>query len=132
MSDRPHPLDQVELRFGLGGAVLLLVLLLAGAARLPEAATLALLVPVTAAVAAVVDLRHAALLGATTWALFTGFVTHHDGRLALGTGDLRTLAGLVVAALVSSLLGRTLRRAAPRPGTVPVRRAASHVHGRAA
>jgi hypothetical protein len=139
MSDRPHPLDQVELRFGLGGAALLAALLCARVTGLPEAVALTSLFLLTACLGATLDLRYAAGLGLASWALFTGFVSHRYGQLGLAAPDLRVLALLVGAAVAGTCGARaaTVARLVPRRDggrARHLRPTASrvHVHGRAA
>jgi hypothetical protein len=132
MSHRPHPLDQVELRFGLGGAVLVVLLLGVRATGLPEAAALTVLLLATTALAALVDLPYAALLGLTAWALFTGFVSHGDGVLGLAASDLRVLALLLGTALTATLVARRPHPLAARSSGHPHRQVRAHVSGRAA
>jgi hypothetical protein len=103
-SPRPHPLDQVEIRFGLAGGVLVLAV---AAARLlgldVEYAGLLLLV-VCAGLAGAVGRGRAVVLGLTAWALLTGFVAHRYGELSLAPADLRLMAVFVATALASSRL----------------------------
>jgi hypothetical protein len=122
VSTRPHPLDQVELRFGIGGGVLVVAVLLARLAALDEAYAALLVASVAAVLGAVVGRGRAAVLGLTAWALLTGFVTHRYGLLTFTPSDLMLLALLVATSVgASALVRRTAHR---HPARSPLGRAA--------
>ncbi|GAB7005020.1 hypothetical protein JCM18899A_24930 [Nocardioides sp. AN3] len=116
MSTRPHPLDQVEIRFGIGGGVLVLAVIAARLAGLDEAYAALLLLGVCAVLGGTVGRGRAAVLGLTAWALVTGFVTHRYGVLTFAPSDLLLMLVLVVATVgSSSLVQHASRPARPRP-----------------
>lgn len=121
MTDRPHPLDQIEIRFGAGGGVLVLTVVLARLARLDEPYAALLVLVVTAALATTVGRGRAVVLGMTGWALFTGFLVHRYGVLTLAPGDLLLLAVLTTVAVGGSVVGHR-----------PARRPADPTYGRLA
>ncbi|MDH2412974.1 hypothetical protein [Nocardioides sp. CER19] len=102
MTNRPHPLDQVEFRFGIGAGGLVLAVIVARLAGLDEAHAAVLLLGVTAALGATVSRALAALLGLTAWALLTGFVTHRYGVLTFALSDLLLMTALLAGALGGS------------------------------
>jgi hypothetical protein len=116
VTNRPHPLDQVEIRFGIGAGGLVLAVIVARLAGLDEAPAAVLLLGVTAALGATVGRGLAALLGLTAWALLTGFVTHRYGVLTFAPADLLLMAVLLASAVGASSVARHAphrRRRAP-------------------
>lgn len=109
---QPRPTDQVEIRFGIGGAVLVTVSAATIAFRLPDAYVATALLLATGLACLVLSGGFAALLGATGWALVDGFSIHSYGQLGLGGSDLALLGGFVVVAVVAAFLGHT-RSASP-------------------
>ena len=118
VSTRPHPLDQVEIRFGIGGGVLVLTTLATRLAGLDEQYAAVALLSVAAVLGATVGRVRAAVLGLTAWALLTGFVTHRYGTLTFAPPDLLLMAALVATAVGGSCV---VQRAShpPRPVRAP-------------
>ena len=113
MSIRPHPLDQVEIRFGIGGGVLVLTTVAARLAGLDEQYAALALLAVAAVLGATVGRVRAAVLGLTAWALLTGFVTHRYGVLTFAPSDLLLMTALVATAVGASSVVQHASRPAP-------------------
>jgi hypothetical protein len=94
--------DEPGVRFGLAHMLLVLVMLVTGAAGLT--ASLAFLVVVGAAAAGSLGLGSAwaAGIGVSAWALYTGFAEHAAGLLTFSGHDLLRLCVLVGCAVVLS------------------------------
>ena len=119
VSTRPHPLDQVEIRFGIGGGVLVLTTLAARLADLDEQYAALLLLAVSAILGATVGRVRAAALGLTAWALLTGFVTNRYGALTFAPSDLLLMTALVATAVGSSA---AVQHASRPAASVPAQR----------
>ena len=109
MSTRPHPLDQVGIRFGIAGALLVAVVIVSGLARVDDGYVLGAVLVATAALGATVNRGLAAVLGLTAWALATGFVTNAYGLLTFAGADLELMAALVVSPVLTSHLAGAAR-----------------------
>jgi hypothetical protein len=94
--------DQVGVRFGIGNGVLCLVTGVLVASRLTGAYGVVLLLVATAALAVVLDRRHALGLGLAGWAFATGFAIHTLGVLTFAPHDLLRLAVFVLSAAATS------------------------------
>jgi hypothetical protein len=97
--------DEVGVRFGIGGGVLLGLSGVVVAARLPSEYGVGLLLVATLLLSAWLDRPHALGLGLAGWAFATGFAVNTLGVLTLAPLDLLRMAGFVVAALLISRLG---------------------------
>ena len=99
--------DQVGVRFGIGGGVLFVLADVVAVGRLPGDYGVALLLVATAVLAAALDGPHALLLGLAGWAFATGFAVNTLGVLTLAPWDLLRLAAFVVAAVGIGRAGGT-------------------------
>lgn len=114
-----HLLDESEVRLGVAGGLLVVVLCVVCWTGVPDRDGIEL--TATALLSLTVTRWGGVLLGVTCWALLTGFVTHHDARLTFARHDLLllacSLALAVGAAQVSALRrGREESVRAPRGG----------------
>lgn len=100
------------LRTGAGGAALAVVTGAAVLLAVPPATALALAALVAAVAAWRTSLGLALLLGATAWALVTGFVVNDGATLTLAGPDLLRLVVALAAAVGGLLLPRLLGRSA--------------------
>lgn len=136
MTNRPHPLDQVEIRFGIAGGLVVLVLCAVRLAGLDDGYAFGLLLVTTVALSAAVNRRLAVLLGLSTWALCTGFLTNTYGVLTFSPRDLALMGELVATSLLISHLAAVAHavRAADHDGADRRRhpQARAHAHGRSA
>lgn len=119
-----HLLDESGVRLGVAGALLVLVLCVVCWAGVPDKDGIELVA--TALLALTVTRGGGLLLGLTSWALLTGFVTNRYGRLTFSPHDLLLLAVSLTlgvgAAHVSGLRPRL--RGAGREESVRVARGA--------
>ena len=84
-----------ELRFGAALTVVILVLELCAAANATSTETLVSVVTVVMLTSAVTPIVLGALLGASSWAFYTGFVTNTAGVLTFHHADVVRLAFMV-------------------------------------
>jgi hypothetical protein len=99
--------DEVEVRCGMGAGALLLLTAVVQLAGPTGSDAVALFLAATVLLAFLLDRVHALLLGATGWALATGFVLNTAGELTLAPLDLARLAGFVLTAVA---VGHRTRR----------------------
>jgi hypothetical protein len=99
--------DEVEVRCGMGAGALLLLTAVVQLAGPTGSDAVALFLAATVLLAFLLDRVHALLLGATGWALATGFVVNTAGELTLAPLDLARLAGFVLTAVA---VGHRTRR----------------------
>jgi hypothetical protein len=99
--------DEVEVRCGMGAGALFLLTAAVQLAGPTGSDAVALFLAATVLLAFLLDRVHALLLGATGWALATGFVLNTAGELTLAPLDLARLAGFVLTAVA---VGHRTRR----------------------
>ncbi|WP_140403871.1 MULTISPECIES: hypothetical protein [unclassified Nocardioides] len=97
--------DQVGVRFGIGGGVLLVLTGVAVGCGLSGAYGVSLLLVATTVLAATVDAPHALLLGLAGWAFATGFTVNTLGVLTFAPFDLLRLVVFVTAAALTGGIG---------------------------
>lgn len=97
--------DEVGVRFGLGGGVLVVLSAVVVAGRLPSEYGVGLLLVGTLLLSVWLDRPHALGLGVAGWAFATGFAVNTLGVLTTTPPDLLRLLAFVVAAVLSSRLG---------------------------
>src|SRR5512133_1744571 len=98
--------EDVGVRFGVGGGVLFLLSGGIVVGRVPGAYGVGLLLVATLLTCAWVDGPHAVGLGLAGWAFATGFSVNTLGVLTMAPLDLLRLVVFVLAAALSSRLGR--------------------------
>lgn len=112
-SPRPWSAEP-ELRFGAALTVVILVLELCAVAHATSTETLVSVVTVVMLTSAVTPIFLGALLGASSWAFYTGFVTNAAGVLTFHHADVVRLALLVGVGTAAASTGH-LRRTMPYP-----------------
>lgn len=94
-----HVLEESGVRLGVAGGLLVVVLCVVCSTGVPDKDGIELLA--TALLALTVTRGGGVLLGVTSWALLTGFVTNRYGRLTFGPHDL-VLLGVALAVSVGA------------------------------
>lgn len=98
-------IDEVGVRFGIGGGVLFVLTAVVAAGRLHGEYGVALILIATVMLSLWLDAAHACGLGLAGWAFATGFVVHTLGVLTLAPSDLLRMAVFVLVAAVTSRVG---------------------------
>lgn len=98
-------LDESEVRLGVAGGLLVVVLCAVCWTGVPDRDGIEL--TATALLSLTVTRWGGVLLGVTCWALLTGFVTHHDGRLTFAPHDLVLLAAALAVSVSAAQLSAT-------------------------
>ena len=110
-SPRPWSAEP-ELRFGAAVTVVILVLELCAVAHATSTETLVSVVTVVMLTSTVTPILLGALLGASSWAFYTGFVTNAAGVLTFHHADVARLALMVGVGAAAASAGH-LRRTMP-------------------
>lgn len=125
MERRPAALSQVEVRGALASFAVVPLLVACHLLHLPTAATAGTVAVYALLVAPTLSRPLALLVAITGWACLTGFVTHTQGQLAFGQGDLGLLLLLLLTTLVARPGAARTTRRTPGRQTVPVLPASS-------
>jgi len=106
----PRLIDQVGVRFGVGGAGLLVVTAVLVAAHLPTAWSLTGLLVATLLLGAPLTAAYAVAFGVAGWAFADGFLVHRYGELGFAVPELLLLAGFLAISVLPGVAATRGRR----------------------
>ena len=107
-AERDRLVDDTGIRFGIGTALVVLTLLVAGLVGLGRPETAAVVVLVAGLASGRLPLGVAAALGGIAWAFFTGFFENTFGQLTFAEGDLVRLGAFALATVAVALVAGAL------------------------